>query len=56
MNKAFLARNGRDDSGHLYKLIWYGHGIIGQHERKTHIQDGHDDLLAVIEGLNATTN
>ena len=56
VNKAFLARHGRDDSGNLYKLIWYGRGIVGQHEKKTHLQEGHEDLLALIEGLNATTN
>lgn len=56
VNKSFLTRNGRDDSGHLYKLLWYGHGIVGQHEKKTDLQGGHEDLIEVIEGLNATTN
>ncbi len=56
VNKSFLIRHGRDDSGQLYKLLWYGRGIVGQHEKKTHLQDGHEDLLEVIENLNAATN
>ena len=51
-NKSFLTRNGRNDSGNLYKLIWYGQGVIGQHEKKTNPTTGHDDLLKVIDGLN----
>lgn len=54
-NESFLRRNGRDDTGNLYKLIWQGHGIEGQHEKKTHLNSGHDDLREVINGLNVTT-
>jgi spore coat protein H len=53
VNKSFLARNRRDGSGNLYKLLWYGNGLTGQHEKKTNVQDGHDDLIALVEGLNA---
>ena len=53
-NKSFLIRNRRDDSGHLYKLIWYGDDVIGKHEKKTPLNEGHDGLLAAIEGLNET--
>jgi hypothetical protein len=56
INKSFLARHGRDDSGHLYKLLWYGRGIEGQHEKKTDLQGGYEDLLAVVDGLNETKN
>ncbi len=52
-NKAFLARNKRNTDGNLYKLIWYGNGIVGQHEKKTNVTNGHGDLLAAIDGINA---
>lgn len=54
-NKSFLQQRGRDTSGNLYKLIWYGSGIVGQHEKKTNITGGHDDLLEMINGLTKTT-
>jgi spore coat protein H len=54
-NKSFLARHAGDDTGNLYKLLWYGHGVIGQHEKKTNLSTGHDDLVQVIDGLNRTT-
>ena len=51
-NKSFLARHKRDDTGNLYKLVWQGHGLVGQHEKKTHITKGSDDLVQVIEELD----
>ena len=51
-NKSFLARNKRDDSGNLYKLLWYGQGVVGQHEKKSNLTTGHEDLVQVIDGLN----
>lgn len=53
-NEAFLVRNGRDPSGNLYKLIWYGDGIVGQHEKKTNPSTGHADLVQLIQGLKRT--
>lgn len=50
-NKSFIARNKRDDSGNLYKLLWYGQGVVGQHEKKTHLSGGHADLIELIENL-----
>jgi hypothetical protein len=50
-NRAFLRRNKIEDGGNLYKLLWYERGIVGQHEKKTHEREGHDDLLALIEAL-----
>ena len=54
-NKAFLDRVAGDNSGNLYKLLWYGRGVIGQHEKKTNEITGHDDLVQLIEGLNASS-
>lgn len=54
VNKSFLQRHHRDDSGNLYKLLWYGSGVLGQHEKKTHLEDGHDDLIEVLKGLGDT--
>jgi hypothetical protein len=54
-NKTFLRRNGIDDHGNLYKLLWYGNGIVGQHEKKTHTSTGHEDVIALINQLQRTT-
>lgn len=51
-NSSFLRRQHLDPDGHLYKLLWYGRDVIGQHEKKTNLESGHSDLLAVIDGLN----
>ena len=51
-NKSFLRRHGRDDTGNLYKLLWYGRDLIGKHEKKTNPTTGHDDLVALVRGLD----
>ncbi|MEO8429485.1 MAG: CotH kinase family protein [Verrucomicrobiota bacterium] len=51
-DKSFLTRHGRDDSGNMYKLQWFGQGVVGKHVKKTNRSTGHDDLLKVINGLN----
>jgi len=53
-NEAFLARHDRDPAGNLYKLIWYGQGLVGQHEKKNNLTAGHADLEQVVRGLSAT--
>ncbi len=53
-NASFLRRVGRDPGGNLYKLLWYGQGVVGQHEKKNNPDTGHKDLLAAINGLNRT--
>ena len=37
------------------QLLWYGDGVVGQHEKKNNPESGHTDLVAVIDGLNRTT-
>ncbi len=54
-NSSFLRRVGYDPDGNFYKLLWYGQGIVGQHEKKNNPATGHKDLLAAINGLNRTT-
>lgn len=51
-NRNFLRRHGRDEDGDLYKLLWYGRGIEGQHEKKTNPRTGHGDLVELIGRLN----
>lgn len=51
-NKSFLRRYGRDPDGNVYKLAWYGNGLIGQHEKQNNPLSGHDDLVQVVENLN----
>jgi hypothetical protein len=53
-NRSFLRRNKVDDNGSLYKIRWFGRGIVGQHEKKTNLQSGHDDLIAIIDLLRQT--
>jgi spore coat protein CotH len=51
-NKTFLGRTGGNPDGNLYKILWYEHGVVRQHEKKTNLETGHQDVVNVIEGLN----
>lgn len=53
-NKAFLRHNGLHADGNLYKVQWFGNGLVDQHKKKTHIYDGHADLLDIVAQLNKT--
>jgi hypothetical protein len=53
-NRAFLRRNELSGGGNLYKCQWFGRGLIGQHELKTHTQKGHGDLVKLVALLNRT--
>ncbi|HEX2973944.1 MAG TPA: CotH kinase family protein, partial [Tepidisphaeraceae bacterium] len=53
-NKSFLRRHEVNTQGNLYKLRWFGQGVVGQHKKLTHTQTGHDDLLAIIDLLAKT--
>lgn len=53
-NGAFLERNQLDAGGSLFKLLWYGNGLIGQHEKKNHPETGHNDLVRLVKDLGAT--
>jgi hypothetical protein len=53
-NRSFLRRNKIDDGGNLYKVLWMGRDVIGQHEKRTNERGNHDDLLAVIDRLSKT--
>ncbi len=50
-NRAFLRRSGIPDKGHLYKLLWFGGDLVGQHEKHSRRNEGHADLVALVEGL-----
>jgi hypothetical protein len=50
-NKTFLNRAGWGDKGNLYKLLWYGRGVVGQHEKKTNPGTGHADIASIIDQL-----
>lgn len=54
-NRAFLRRNKIQDDGNLYKILWYENGVVGQHEKKTHLREGHDDVVSLIDALNKTS-
>lgn len=53
-NRAFLQRSGRKGDGDLYKLLWYGRGVVGQHEKKTRVNAGYADLIELIDQLEKT--
>ncbi len=53
-NRVFLRRNKRDDTGNLYKILWYEQGVVKGHEKKTNPHTGHDDIVSLVEALNAT--
>lgn len=50
-NKSFLKKHFKDDTGNLYKLLWYGNDVISKHEKKTNPATGHADLVTLINGL-----
>ena len=53
-NKGFLRRAGLRDDGNLYKVDWHGNDLVSHHEKKTHVQEGFDDLIKVVSQLNKT--
>lgn len=54
-NSTFLRRSGRHPDGDLFKLLWYGQGIVGQHEKKNNPDTGHIELSALIQALKNTS-
>ena len=54
-NRAFLRRNQIKDDGNMYKLLWFGGDLVGQHEKHLNRRPGHGDLVAVVDGLSKTT-
>ena len=50
-NQNFLRRNRVKDGGNLYKLLWFGQGVAGQHEKHSNRHADHDDLVALVDGL-----
>jgi hypothetical protein len=54
-NKAFLKRNDRDDTGTMYKVLWYEEGLIKQHEKHTRPAEGHQDLIELHKKLTSSS-
>jgi hypothetical protein len=50
-NQNFLRRNRVKDGGNLYKLLWFGQGVTGQHEKHSNRHGSHDDLATLVDGL-----
>jgi hypothetical protein len=53
-NRGFLKRHKIRDDGNLYKLLWFGDGLVGQHAKKTNTREGHQDLQELVKELNST--
>jgi spore coat protein CotH len=54
-SRSFLRRNKVDDGGNLYKIIWYGNGLVGTHEKRTNRHGGHEDLIKLVDQLRRTS-
>lgn len=54
VNRSYLRRHELDDRGNLYKLLWYGGDVTGQHENHTHPGGDHRDLLDLLAQLERT--
>lgn len=54
-NKSFLRRHKRDPDGNLYKVVWYGQGVVGAHEKKSNPHLGHADIIETVDRLNQTS-
>ena len=54
VNKAFLNYRKRDSDGDMFKLLWYGRDVVGQHDKRTNPLTGHTNLLALIKALDRT--
>ena len=56
-NRHFIGRNGINNEGNLYKIIWnFDHSltpqnIIRQHQKKTHLYTGYDDVVEMAQTL-----
>lgn len=48
-NKTFLRRNKIRDDGNMYKLLWFGGDVVGQHEKKTNLDEGHEDVIRLVK-------
>ena len=55
-NKAFLRHHEVQDGGNLYKLLWYGQGLKGQHEKKTRLREGHEDLEQLMAEIGSKSD
>lgn len=55
VNGAFLRRNHLDPAGDLFKILWYGSGIEGQHEKQNHPDRSHAALTQLIASLDSTS-
>jgi len=55
VTRAFLRKSGLSDGGHLYKLLWYESGVVGQHEKKTRKREGHEDLVELLGSIEKSS-
>lgn len=60
-NKHFIARNGLNNEGNLYKLFWsYDRSVTAQqisnlHEKRTNLSLGKDDIIETVQTIHALT-
>ncbi|MBN8247530.1 MAG: CotH kinase family protein [Verrucomicrobia bacterium] len=55
VNGAFLRQHRIAPDGDLYKILWYGLGVEGQHEKQDHPDRDHRDLTRLLTALEAAS-
>jgi hypothetical protein len=50
-NKQFLRFNTVDTHGNLYKCVYFGGDVVGRHEKKTRVTEGHADVVDLVRRL-----
>jgi hypothetical protein len=51
VNKSFLRHNKLRTDGNLYKVNWFGNGIVASHEKKNNPGGGHQDVIEIVNAL-----
>jgi hypothetical protein len=54
VNGAFLDRHGKNSDGDLYKILWYGRGVEGQHEKQNNPDRDYTELTKLVDRLGST--
>lgn len=55
VNGAFLRQHRIAPDGDLYKILWYGLGVEGQHEKQDHPDRDHGDLTRLLAALESAS-
>lgn len=51
-NRTFLKRAQVEEGGNLYKLLWFGGDVVGQHAKRSNRHTDHADITSLVEALD----